>query len=474
LPPPYQDSFDLRPHDQHLTMDGGAILCGTYQNSAAGQVFTSGSFLLKLDPAGGVQWFRQFRGVETFNSVIEAPGNAIGGPGYIVCGADDVQFGGPLEGLIVRTDLNGNVIWTRDVWAVKFGAQGDAEFSQVIPYGVIQNQPTFALTGYANTRRIPTTGQLVDSDVLVTMVDLNGNVVFSSAYGQTQAQFPGGLMGAVEYGTSLVTMPNGAALPDLFITGGVVGACVQGCTGTQFEDILAMRIVPGGAVAFASRYDIQGRADEGVYVRTNATRATIMADTVTNYRTVPGALSPDVALLRIDANGGLWAQTEVFGGERTDRAAQFYLVDPSRPLHAVMLATTDSFNLPYPIPYLIERLPNILKRCQDDAVQHPRVDWGMPRMDTLWNQHNIPSVPEQLQAVAVNVGRAVICKKRLVGDMNNDGVVSVSDVGPFVLAMTDPAAYLAMFGVDADLDAADINGDGILSVSDIGAFVDLL
>lgn len=473
-PNPYQDTFDLSPRDQHLTTDGGTILCGVYSNTVQGQVIADGSFLLKLDAVGGVQWFRQYPRTETFNSVIEVPAAAGGVGGYIVCGADDVQPGAALEGLIVRTDAIGNVVWSRDVWAVKQGVQGDAEFNQVIPYATVQNQPWFALTGYANGRRLVTSGQLVDTDVLATLVDFNGNVVFTATYGQNQAQIPNGVVGTVEVGNSLVTMPNGGAQPDLFITGGVTGVCLQGCTGNAFEDILAMRLVPGGAVAFSSRYDIQGQADEGMYVRTNATRATIMADTITSYRAATGSLSEDVAMLRIDQNGNQWTQTEIFGGTRSDVAAQFYLVNPARPLHAVMLATTNSYNMPFPVPYLIERLPTILKRCQDNPAQHPRIDWPMPRLDSLWAQRDVPATFGELVAVTIDLGRQVICKKRLVGDMNNDGVVSVSDIGPFVLALTDPAAYLAQFGDDADLEAGDINGDGTLSVSDIGAFVDLL
>lgn len=62
----------------------------------------------------------------------------------------------------------------------------------------------------------------------------------------------------------------------------------------------------------------------------------------------------------------------------------------------------------------------------------------------------------------------------LVGDLNGDRVVSVSDVGPFVLALTDPAAYaLAFPGIDAS-DIGDLNADGALTVADIGPFVALL
>lgn len=61
----------------------------------------------------------------------------------------------------------------------------------------------------------------------------------------------------------------------------------------------------------------------------------------------------------------------------------------------------------------------------------------------------------------------------LPGDMNCDGTVSVSDIGPFVLALTDAAAYQAQFP-DCELLNADMNGDNGVTVSDIGGFVALL
>jgi hypothetical protein len=56
------------------------------------------------------------------------------------------------------------------------------------------------------------------------------------------------------------------------------------------------------------------------------------------------------------------------------------------------------------------------------------------------------------------------------GDMNCDRVISVADIGPFVLAVTDPAAYAAQFP-DCDRQFADVNRDGVVSVGDIAAFV---
>jgi agmatine deiminase len=61
----------------------------------------------------------------------------------------------------------------------------------------------------------------------------------------------------------------------------------------------------------------------------------------------------------------------------------------------------------------------------------------------------------------------------LPGDMNCDGAVTVTDIGPFVLALTDPAGYAAQFPA-CNLNNGDINGDNAVTVTDIGPFVSLL
>lgn len=66
--------------------------------------------------------------------------------------------------------------------------------------------------------------------------------------------------------------------------------------------------------------------------------------------------------------------------------------------------------------------------------------------------------------------RGFLIEHHLPGDVNCDGAVSVADIGPFVLALTDPAAYAQQFP-KCELDHADVNRDGEVTVSDIGPFV---
>ncbi|MGE3182541.1 MAG: hypothetical protein AB7N71_12995, partial [Phycisphaerae bacterium] len=59
------------------------------------------------------------------------------------------------------------------------------------------------------------------------------------------------------------------------------------------------------------------------------------------------------------------------------------------------------------------------------------------------------------------------------GDMNCDNAITVSDIGCFVLALTQPNTYEATFP-GCERFNADANGDGALTVSDISDFIALL
>ncbi len=61
----------------------------------------------------------------------------------------------------------------------------------------------------------------------------------------------------------------------------------------------------------------------------------------------------------------------------------------------------------------------------------------------------------------------------LLGDMNLDGSLDTGDVAPFVLALTDPEAYEAQYGIDPAI-PGDINGDGSFDTGDVAPFVNLL
>jgi hypothetical protein len=61
----------------------------------------------------------------------------------------------------------------------------------------------------------------------------------------------------------------------------------------------------------------------------------------------------------------------------------------------------------------------------------------------------------------------------ILGDLNCDGIVDFGDINPFVLAISNPAAYAGAYP-DCDILAGDCNGDGYIDFGDINPFVVLL
>jgi hypothetical protein len=59
------------------------------------------------------------------------------------------------------------------------------------------------------------------------------------------------------------------------------------------------------------------------------------------------------------------------------------------------------------------------------------------------------------------------------GDMDCDGSVNFADINPFVLAISDPAAYQTQYPT-CDIQHGDCNHDGLVDFGDINPFVELL
>jgi len=77
----------------------------------------------------------------------------------------------------------------------------------------------------------------------------------------------------------------------------------------------------------------------------------------------------------------------------------------------------------------------------------------------------------QLDADYALVIRGVV--RGLKGDVNCDGQVNFLDINPFVLLLTNPAAWQAQYP-NCPMSNGDINGDGLVNFADINPFVALL
>ena len=81
-----------------------------------------------------------------------------------------------------------------------------------------------------------------------------------------------------------------------------------------------------------------------------------------------------------------------------------------------------------------------------------------------------PTLNVRFERPNATTGRLVVVR---LGDLNCDGIVSVGDIGAFVIAVTNPSQYSTQFP-SCEILNADINGDNAVTVGDIGPFVTLL
>ena len=469
FPGPLPSQLFIRPREQNVVPDGGLVLCGDFDElSPSGVQLRRGAFVMRLDPALNVIWYREYPQVDSFFDVLFMPL----GPGIpveiIACGYRRLQPQGPMYATIAGLDPMGNVLWARDIWSIKQEIQGDAEYRAIIRY----RPDEAALVGSTNMIRGPNPALLADSDVLVTRVRRDGTITFNRVYGQFMMPGPGGEpMGVVEFGWALDQIQTSGML---IITGQIAANPLMPVGAPWFEDVLALRLDPLGFPMWSWRYDFAQAFDFGRDVKvTGIEESHILADTVTGF--FAPSLSPDVGLLHLDPGGMPLPPSDVFGGARIERAAELLRGSPPMPMpqEVTLLGTSESFGPLFPIPYLIERFQRVCYYCQHVELMIPPIPAPPDLLQAFYEPVMLVSDFRELVPIPVPIIPTTVCKKCRRGDTNCDGVVSVGDIGPFVMALTNPPLYTVTFP-NCCIETADINCDGVVSVGDIGPFVQLL
>jgi len=98
--------------------------------------------------------------------------------------------------------------------------------------------------------------------------------------------------------------------------------------------------------------------------------------------------------------------------------------------------------------------------CRLDGTCQPLSGPDCASIGGLYHGDNYPCTP-------------TLCTVVTPGDLNCDGVVNFDDINPFVLALSDPAAYQIAYP-DCNILNADCDGDGDVDFDDINSFVAIL
>ncbi len=177
----YESARDVQP-----TSDGGYLILGE-TNSTDGDVVagyggTKDIWLVKLSGAGTVQWQKRVggTGLDIGNRL-----TALSDGNFLIAASTssndgDIHgnhgVGGFTDGLLLKVDINGNVLWSQ--------CFGGSKNEELLDIQIIAGK-TF-VAGYANS----TDGDIPPSqknyDVWLLALDVNGNKIFSKIYGGSQ------------------------------------------------------------------------------------------------------------------------------------------------------------------------------------------------------------------------------------------------------------------------------------------------
>jgi hypothetical protein len=305
------------------TPNAGYIIAGTTKPFGAGD---ENVYLMRTDSNGDTLWTRSYGGPgdDQGRSVQRLPGG-----GYIIGGWTESFDGGYGDFYLIRTDSNGDTLWTR------------AYGGERTDYGYCVDQTPdggYIMGGYASSFGA------FDADVYLVRTDSNGDTLWTRTYGganhdecqSVRHTLDGGYIsagstssfGAGGYDVYLVkTDANGDTLwtkaigggsadrgysVDLTSDGGYIIAGYTGSFGAGASDIYLVRIDAGGDTLWTRTYG-DSASDVAYSVRQVSGGGYIIAGYTDSF----GAGSRDVYLLRTDALGNvLWTHT--FGGIKAD------------------------------------------------------------------------------------------------------------------------------------------------------------
>lgn len=143
------------------TLDEGFILTGETWSSGVGY----GDFLvIKLDAQGNVMWQRTY-GQQNWDWAYSSK-QAIDG-GFVITGWSKSFGSGKGDVLMLRLDINGNLLWEKIYMATERTVPGAVE---------VTSDGGYLVAGYTD---FPGTG---DSDILAVKLDANGNIEWQKLY----------------------------------------------------------------------------------------------------------------------------------------------------------------------------------------------------------------------------------------------------------------------------------------------------
>ena len=275
------------------TSDGGYILAGWTGSFGAG---IANFYLVKTDADGNTLWTRTYGGSD-FEEAYSVRQTTDGG--YIVAGYTSSFGAGSFDVYLVKTDESGNELWTRT-----YGGGGSE-----IAYSVQQTTDGgYIIAGYTDSFGAGS------ADFYLVKTDSNGDTLWTRTYGGTDSDQSRSVQQTTD--------------------GGYIIAGYTSSFGAGGYDFYLVKTDADGNTLWTRTYGGSG-TDQGYSVQQITDGGYIIAGITGSF----GAGSADFYLVKTDANGdSLWTRT--YGGSGTD---QGYSVDQTTDGGYIVAGYTESF-----------------------------------------------------------------------------------------------------------------------------------
>lgn len=243
-------------HSIFQTSDGGYIITGLTRSSGNGE---DDVFLIKTDSAGNITWIRTYGGAyhDWGNSVMQTPDD-----GFIVAGVTDTIGSDFIDVYVIRTDADGDTIWTRTIG----GGGDDCVFS-------IQESPD---SGYILAGFTSSFGAGIVDGYLVNIND-SGDTIWTRTYG----------------GGDYDNIKSACQTSD----GGYILAGLTQSFGAIIRDVYIIKIDSFGNVIWSGIYGGPG-ADLALSIKQTSDDGYIIAGATTSY----GAGNHDVYIVKLSSD----------------------------------------------------------------------------------------------------------------------------------------------------------------------------
>jgi hypothetical protein len=184
------------------TYDGGYAVAGHTHSFGQGN---TDSFIGKIDSIGNIEWSKTYGGItaEEAHSIVQTADS-----GFVIAGKSRSLVNGGMETYLVKTDVNGNILWT-----VKVAGSGDDYASSLI-------KTTDGSLVVAGTIGLMDTSGSYDPSAYISKLDNNGNILWTHTYDVPGSCVVGGVRQTSDGGyvlTGTAFYFSSSSIVDLFI-----------------------------------------------------------------------------------------------------------------------------------------------------------------------------------------------------------------------------------------------------------------